>query len=103
MSEQYFNRFVRKLSRSFAFVGLLYGGFIIVLQLFGILDLPIWQQITLLVVPPLVASAFGSFLVRQVREERVRDRREKRRIEKEKSRNIFDETPDQYRGHGGNW
>ncbi len=102
MGERQFNLFVRKLSGVSAFAGLLYGGSIIGLQLFGLLNLTIWQQIFLLVVPTLAASAFGNFLVRYVRGER-RTIRKKQRLEKEKVQNIFDQPSENYRGHGSNW
>lgn len=98
MSEQQFNRLVGRLSVIFAFVGLLCGVSIIVLRFLGVLNLPTWQEIALLLFLAAVPSAFGGYLIQLVREERVRIRQEKKRVEKKNSQNIFDKPTDDYRG-----
>ena len=98
MGERQFNSLVRKLSAVFASVGLLYAASIIGLQSLGALDLPVWQELSLLVVPPLVGSVLAGFLTHHLRQERIRTRRERKRAEKEGFRSVFDEPSEGYGG-----
>lgn len=107
MGEQQFNIFVRKLSGLFALAGLLYGLSIVALKLFGVLNLPLWQEVSLLILPPLLVSVSGHCLVTRVRKERVKYRKDKKRTGSAESQDTFGKPTNsgdckEYRERNGN-